>query len=139
MPMREVFLSHASQDHVKAQRMRDWLVGNNIDVWFSPHHLRDDLAWQDEIGHALRRCNWFIVLLSPNAAQSMWVKRELQYALNQRRYENQIIPALLRKCELKAMSWTLPQIQIVDFQRDFTKGCAELLRILTKPRKAKAK
>jgi hypothetical protein len=34
--------------------------------------------WQDEILRGLKRCDWFVVLLSPNAVNSMWVKREIE-------------------------------------------------------------
>ena len=38
--MREVFLSHASQDRAEARRLRDLLVAHGVPVWFSPHHIR---------------------------------------------------------------------------------------------------
>ncbi len=38
--MREVFLSHASQDRVHAQKLRDILVEQGIPVWLSPKHIR---------------------------------------------------------------------------------------------------
>src|SRR5437773_8008065 len=105
--MREVFLSHASRDHTQAKRLRDLLVAHGIKVWFSPHHIRGAQQWQDEIGEALARCGWFILMLSPNAVKSMWVKRELNYALIQERYERRIIPLLFKTCDISALSWTL--------------------------------
>jgi hypothetical protein len=83
--MREVFLSHASQDHAKARRLRDLLVAHSVPVWFSPHHIRGAQQWQDEIGEALAPCGWFMVMLTPYAVKSMWVKRELSYALIEKR------------------------------------------------------
>jgi hypothetical protein len=127
--MREVFLSHASQDVVKARRLRDVLVAHGVPVWFSPHHLRGADAWIDEIGKALARCDWFIVLLTPDAVQSMWVKRELNYALVDKRYEGQIIPLLFKKCDLHTLSWSLPQMQYIDFTKNYHRGCEELLRV----------
>jgi hypothetical protein len=50
--MREVFLSHASQDQAKASRLRELLVAHSVPVWFSPHHMRGAQQWQDEIGEA---------------------------------------------------------------------------------------
>ncbi len=83
--MREVFLSHASRDQARARRLRELLLAHDVPVWFSPHHLRGAQQWQDEIGAALARCAWFMVLLTPNAVKSMWVKRELNYALIEKR------------------------------------------------------
>jgi hypothetical protein len=95
--MLEVFLSHASQNHAQARRLRKVLIDHKVPVWFSPHHIRGAQQWQDEIGAALARCTWFIVILTPDAVKSMWVKRELNYALIEKRYEERIIPLLFKK------------------------------------------
>lgn len=133
--MREVFLSHASQDHLTARKLRRFLAAHDVPVWFSPQHIRGAQQWQDEIGAALARCTWFIVLLTPHAVNSMWVKRELNYALIEKRYQDHIVPLLFRKCDFRALSWTLPQFQFVDFRRDYKAGCGELVRILNGPRR----
>jgi hypothetical protein len=36
--------------------------------------------WHDEIGAALRRCDWFVLVLSPHTVESIWVKRELLFS-----------------------------------------------------------
>src|SRR5258708_35412379 len=130
--MLEVFLSHASQDHVRARRLRELLVAHGIPVWFSPHHIRGAQQWQEEIGQALARCGWFMVLLTPHAVKSMWVKRELRFALNEKRYEERIIPLLFKECEFGVLNWTLPQFQMIDYTKDYWQACAELLRIWRK-------
>ncbi len=130
--MREVFLSHASQDHAKARRLREVLVAHGVPVWFSPHHIRGAQQWLDEIGGALARCGWFMVLLTPHAVKSMWVKRELDYALIEQRYEGRIIPLLFKECDVRALSWALPQFQFIDFTKDYWQACAELLRVWKK-------
>ena len=94
--MREVFLSHASQDHEQAQWLRKILVAHGVPVWFSPHHIQGAHQWQDEIGAALQRCGWFMILLTPHAVKSMWVKRELHYALMEKRYVNSHHPLALQ-------------------------------------------
>ena len=133
--MREVFLSHASRDHAKARRLRQLLIDHDVPVWFSPHHIRGAQQWQDEIGEALARCGWFMLLLTPDAVKSMWVKRELNYALIEKHYQDRIIPLLFKKCDFRALSWTLPQFQFIDFTKDYWKACEKLLRIWDKPLK----
>jgi hypothetical protein len=137
--MLEVFLSHASQDHAKVRRPRNWLTGNGVPVWFSPHHIRGAQQWQDEIGQALARCTWFMVLLTPHAVKSMWVKRELSYALIEQRYQDRIIPLPFKKCDLGALSWTLPQFQLIDFTKGYQKAIDQLLRIWKKRRKGRVR
>jgi hypothetical protein len=108
------------------------LVAHGVPVWFSPHHIRGAQEWQDEIGKALARCSWFMVLLTPSAVKSMWVGRELGYALNEKRYRKRIIPLLFKTCDSSALSWALPLYQMIDFTKDYWRGCDELLRVWKK-------
>lgn len=137
--MREIFLSHASQDQAKARQLREVLVGHGVSVWFSPHHIRGAQQWHDEIGTALARCTWFLVLLTPHAVKSMWVQRELKYALMERRYEGRIVPLLFRKCNYRALSWTLPQFQMIDFTKDYERACEALLRVWEIPQRRRTR
>jgi hypothetical protein len=85
--------------------------------------------WHDEIGKALARCAWFVVLLTKDSVKSDWVKRELLYALQQKRYGKRIVPVLLEPCELEELSWTLASFQIVDFTQNASEAYRELLRV----------
>ena len=78
------------------------------------------MQWYDEIGAALRRCDWFAVILSPRAVDSMWVERELRFALRQRRFDRKILPLLYQSCDVDQFSWTLLSVQMIDFTGDFT-------------------
>ena len=70
-----------------------------------------------------------LLLLSPSAVKSEWVKRELLFALQQPRYRNKIVPVLHKPCDSAQLSWTLPSFQYVNFIADFETGCRELLTI----------
>jgi hypothetical protein len=87
------------------------LPNHGIGVWYSRTHLRGAQEWQQEIGLALRRCDWFVVILSPRSVKSMWVKRELSYALNQRRFENRIIPYFAGNAITKSFIGHLPRFK----------------------------
>lgn len=52
----------------------------------------------------------------------MWVKRELVYSLQHDRFDGKIVPILYRSCLFNDLSWTLPQLQMVDFLNDFEAG-----------------
>lgn len=128
--MREIFLSHSSRDRVFATRLAALLRGHGLPVWYSNTNIRGAQQWHDEIGRALARCDWFIVVLSPNAVRARWVKRELVYALEQARYEERIVPVLYRPCDPAALSWTLSSAQTVDCRRaKQPAGFADLLRV----------
>jgi hypothetical protein len=124
----ELFLSHANEDGAVAREIAVILRQHAVPVFFAPHNIVGARQWQDEILAALRRCDWFAVLLSPAAVQSMWVKREVAYALKQQRYQDRIIPLLYRDCVLGSLDW-LDLYQRIDMRGDLTKGCQHLLSI----------
>ncbi len=125
----EVFLSHATPDHEFASRIAELMRGHGLPVWYSRTNLLGAQQWQDEIGAALERCDWFAVVISPAAIESMWVRRELAYALAQRKFENRIVPVIHQTCEYHRLSWVLPTCQVVDFRSSFEDGARELLRV----------
>jgi hypothetical protein len=125
----EIFLSHASTDKKFAQALAQVLRAHGLPVWFSRTNIRGAQQWHDEIGAALRRCDWFLVAFTPHSVPSMWVKRELLFALQQNHFEGRIVPLLVRTCDHERLSWTLSLAQFIDFTGSFDNGCRELLRI----------
>lgn len=129
MRPREVFLSHATADKELAQSVIRELESCGVTVWFAPYRLLGSQKWHDEIGKALRRCDWFVLLLSRVSVQSKWVKNELLYVLNEPRLDERIVPVLMEDCDLEKLSWTLGAIQRVDMRPGFEHGVSELLRV----------
>lgn len=109
--------------------LADMLRRHGIPVWYSRANIRGAQQWHDEIGAALNRCDWFILILSPNAVESIWVKRELLFSLQQNRFEDRIVPLLYQPCDFERLSWTLPMYQIIDFTGTFEQGCRDFLRV----------
>lgn len=130
---REIFLSHATADKSFVNRIATLLRAHGVRVWYSRHHLRGADRWHDEIGQALQRCDWFLVVLSPASVQSMWVKREVLFALKQRRFADRIVPLLYKKCDLERLSWALDDSQMVDFTAGFDRGSLGLLKVWRLP------
>jgi hypothetical protein len=97
-----------------------------VPVWYSTTNIMGGQQWHEETGRALARCDWFLLVLSSSAVKSAWVKRELIYALNDRRYDDRILPILWRPCDPMQLSWTLQSFQMVDFTGSFESGCREL-------------
>ncbi len=127
----EVFLSHSAKDRKLVERVAGELDNHGIRYFYSKRHIAGARQWHDELGAALHRCNWFVVILSPDSVKSMWVKRELVFALQSPRYENRIVPLLKKKCRASKLSWTLSSFQYIDFTRSFHDGCQELIRLFS--------
>ncbi len=126
---KEVFLSHSSADRRFADTLAAVLRRHGVLYWYSARHIVAAAQWHDEIGKALDRCDWFVVILSPGSVSSEWVNRELAYALDNKQYHERIVPVLRKRCEWQRLSWTLGALQMVDFTGDFHVGCRNLLRI----------
>lgn len=128
-PKRELFLSHSSRDRRFVVRLARMLKRHKIRYWYSAAHIAGAKQWHDEIGRALARCEWFLLVLTPDSVRSAWVKRELLFALDDARYNERIIPLLRKRCKPSRLSWTLREFQLVDFTESFDVGCQQLLRI----------
>jgi hypothetical protein len=128
---KEVFLSHSSRDRQFSTEVAEVIRRYGIPVWYSQTNIVGAQEWHDEIGAALKRCNWFVLILSPNSisVRSTWVKNELLFALNHHRYRNKIVPLLYKSCKYEKLSWTLSSFQIVDFRQSVVEGYRELLRV----------
>ena len=125
---KEIFLSHSSENKDVADAVAGTLRNHGIPVWFSPTNIMTAQKWQDEIGRALRRCDWFLVLLSKAAIKSKWVKMELSYALNHSQYDDHIMPVKIENCDYEHLSWTLGVFQIADFNSNKEKAYSQILR-----------
>lgn len=125
----EVFLSHSNLDQLFVTSVVEMMRRHGTPVWHSQTNIVGAQQWHDEIGAALKRCDSFVLVLSPNSVKSIWVKREVRFALNDNRYADKIIPLLYQPCDCDQLSWTLSLLQMVDFTQDFNDGCRALLRV----------
>jgi hypothetical protein len=123
-----VFLSHSSKDRNTARCIRDLLQRHGISVWYSEHKLTGAVDWHQEIGRALARCTWFVLLLSRNAAKSEWVNREYVYALDNRRYRDRIVPVVIGEFD-KKMIWAITGVQRIDLRKRRAKEIQSLLSV----------
>jgi hypothetical protein len=125
----EVFLSHSNHDRDFVDSLADVMRHHGVPVWYSQINIMGAQQWHDEIGSALRRCDWFVIVLSPQSVESEWVKHELLYVFRHNRFRNRIVPILYQDCDPELLSWMLPDFQTVDFVSSFADGCKSLLRV----------
>lgn len=129
MAPREIFLSHADSDRPFVERLAKMLRHHGLPVWYSRTDVIGAQLWHDEIGSALRRCDWFLLVLSPSAVESIWVKRELLFSLRDSRFDHRIVPIIYQPCDYEKLSWTLNSFQMIDFGQTFERGARDLLRV----------
>ena len=126
---KEIFLSHSDLDRKFATDLVNVLRKHKLAVWYSRTNIKAAQQWHDEIGSALKRCDYFVIILSPNSVKSLWVKRELLFALQQHHFVDKIVPLLYKPCDYDKLSWTLSLFQLVDFTQPFEKAYQDLLRV----------
>ena len=131
-----VFLSHATADRTRAQRLGRLLREHRIAYWFSRQHLVHGRNWYRDLGGALEDCNWLIIVASRAAVRNRWVREEVTYALLERRYKNRVVPLLFEECNLRLLAWSIGSIQYIDFRRGWQPGSDQLLaRLGKRPRR----
>jgi hypothetical protein len=129
MVPKQVFLSHSAKDRQFVSALATVLRRHKVPFWYSKTSLEGAQQWHDEIGKALKKCNWFVLVLTPNSVKSEWVKHELMYALNDKQYRKRIVPLLLKPCNPAKLSWTLSDFQRIDFTKKKADGYRALLKI----------
>lgn len=78
-----VFVSHASQDHLLAAELHDWLAGGGHSV-FLDQHLQDGLAlgedWEQRLYERLRWADAVVCLITSEYCNSVWCAAEVGIA-----------------------------------------------------------
>lgn len=123
--MEKIFISYSRRDIDFVRTLAGDLEKVGYDVWWDISDLRGGDDWLRVIPNEIEACDQFIVVLSPNAASSEWVRKEYAQALSLRK---KIIPIMLART---AVPFALNTINYVDFTSgDYAAGLNELLKAL---------
>lgn len=125
-----IFVSHSSKDNdfgVKLVKDLRKCFGDENAVWYDARGgLNPGDRWFKKIEDELSARNIFILVLSPNAMNSAWVRREFDIALIEKKF---IVPVLFQECQL----WPyLRTIQYISFlpPKTYKTALAELLVVM---------
>ena len=105
-----VFISYALEDQEWARELMSRLSESGIEVWDPALHVFPGDNWALKIGQALEKSNAMVVLLSPAAAKSEPVQRDVQYALGSKRFKNRLIPVMIKSTT--RFPWILKDLQV---------------------------
>ena len=78
---KDIFISYSRRDQEFVARLAGDLNEHVAGVWFDQSTIRAGQKWHDEIMDGIRECKAFVVVLSPDATQSRYVREELDTAL----------------------------------------------------------
>lgn len=123
-----VFISHSTKNRDFVEMVLLPLFKcHGIDVWYAKDSIQTSSQWERDILQGLRDCEWFLVVLTPEAAQSEWVKDEIHWAMTYR--WGKIIPVLAGDCDLLELHLRLPRVQCVDFRTEVNEAGRRLLQV----------
>jgi len=98
--MKKVFISHSSADKLFVRTLNDDLKSNGIDTWVDEEvmALGDNLDLQ--IRKGIKKADIFIIVLSDDSLNSLWVNNELnQYLTGITSSKKRFIPVVYKECK----------------------------------------
>jgi hypothetical protein len=127
-----VFISHSTQDRPWVEKhIVQPLKKNGVNTWYAESAIRSASQWEREILKGMEACDWFMIIVSPRAAASEWVKDELNWAIYHR--AKRIVPVICESANLWDFHIRLPRIQHVDFTTNAQAAEAQLVARIRDP------
>ena len=78
----DVFISYSSSEYNEAKHTRNILTENGFFCWMAPESIPAGSDYSAEIEDAIRSCGVFVLILSAQSQQSIWVPKELGMAIS---------------------------------------------------------
>ncbi len=126
--MPSVFVSHSSKDRGFVENeLIPLLQRYQITPWYSKDDIPSAAVWEQTIRDGLKSCEWFLVVLSPDAVRSNWVQAEVHWAIEHR--SGKMVPVIARGCDPADLNLQLIRYQYIDFSQDRDLFRAKLLAV----------
>lgn len=126
-----VFISYCSQDKDFAKKLSFDLGLFGIRVWIDEGEIKVGDSLIEKIRQGIDQVDYLAVVLTPASANSEWVKKEVDIAMNQEieGRKVKVLPLLLKDCE---MPWFLKGKRYANFTKDdlYQQALSELLHRL---------
>jgi hypothetical protein len=90
----KVFISHSHTNEPVAREVVAALKDAGLEVWDDEREIFPGDNWAEKVAQALREAEAMVVLFTPNALKSSWVKRDIQYALSEQRFRDRLVTVL---------------------------------------------
>ena len=124
---RRVFLSYAQTDRHLAQTLAKDLIAAGFAVWSDREVMPGD-NWARKIADALDESDAMVVIVSPAAAKSESVRREVEFALGSPRYAGRLIPVVAKPTS--EMAWILDRLRPVSVKKDASRVSEQVIEAL---------
>ena len=124
----KVFISYSSVDYDIVNDIRNILLENNIDCWMAPESIPAGSDYAHEIPSAIESCKYFLLVLSDNSQRSIWVPKELDFAIDCKKI---ILPLKIDTVPLKSIfKFRLSNVQCIDMTQKPTDAMHALITFI---------
>ncbi len=113
----QIFISHSHNDEMFARKVASFLENQGLNVWEASNEIFPGDNWAAKISQGLQESNAMVVLLTPESLKSIWVQRDVEYALGALEYSGRLIPVLIDPDKTIAeddIPWILKRLNIID-------------------------
>lgn len=111
-----VFISYSSRDSEFVKRIIKQLDQIGVSYWKAPEMIPAGSSYAREIPKAIQQCSLFLLVLSPTSQDSIWVEKEIDNAICNRKT---IIPFEIREVVLNdTFRFYLNNVQMISFAHD---------------------
>ncbi len=111
--MVEIFISYSHEDIDVMRRLRRDLSRVGFSIWTDEGITPGSTNWKIEVENAIRSCTCVVVMFSPEAARSRWVRAEIDFAETQ---QKPMFPVLVRGTEAESLPFGFAGYQHVDLR-----------------------
>lgn len=131
----KVFISHASKDKDFVDRLVSDLAARGVPVWYDKLDVRLGDSIPGKINSGISEAKYFLIVLSPAAVKSKWVREELNAALMRQVASTGtfLLPVLVEDCDVPPL---LGHRRFADFRESYEAGLEELLEVFGRDTRA---
>ncbi len=80
--MKNIFISYSSKEYTVARKFFDAFSARGMSCWMAPESIPGGSNYAIEIPKAIQDCQVFVLILSENSQNSIWVRKEIDLAVN---------------------------------------------------------
>lgn len=113
----DAFISYSTHDGAWAERLKAALAAQGVKVWIDRDELRPGDVIVQSLETALTECRSYLLIVSPSAIKSDWVREEYHRAVTLAKSTDRplrLIPVILGKAEVPGFLATRSWVEFLD-------------------------
>jgi hypothetical protein len=120
----QIFVSYSSKDQNFVDNLYDELRKSGYRVWLNTESIPKSEMWYNELVKGLKETDLLILILSPDAVKSKWVKEEWKTFAD---LNKKVLPILHRECKIPK---EINKIQIINARGEDDRWYYDLLKAI---------